>query len=495
VLQLDAGRAWVGFCAATPTSEQCAHSHSNLSNGFRGGTNNIGVRNVIGIDAIAGHHGKGEEQPLLVQSIISAWEFKESASSFESNSSSNTLSSSSSSLSSSSLNGRNNGTFPSGVSSSSISSHVPTPISALHFGRINPLDKWKNLRLDFAVDAPIDLILTRESLDHYSNLFRFLFSVKQVQFQLQQLWVELNIVDKSIHYFKRNKQSSTSSSLHINQPSSRGGHAAQSGRFAISSSSSISDSNSNSNSNSNSSAHEHSSSSSRGNLDLRMKATKRRIMKVMGLRAQMQFFIDNLQFYLQVDVIDVHFQALIAAISDSSTFEEIQKAHDIFLSSITTQTFQRDRILYATLTDLIQCCKDLCESCLTPTSTLSAVDFDHQSSFSNPSSLSLSSSSSSSMSSSSFDSVTDPDTRFQISETEIADRLSEFQRHSCFLFTILSRKSNAQSSPHLSQLVLRLDYNQFFSELLATLAVFKPQISARINANANASTNANTIAH
>ena len=40
----------------------------------------------------------------------------------------------------------------------------------------------------------------------------------------------------------------------------------------------------------------------------------------------------------------------------------------------------------------------------------------------------------------------------------------EFQRQSNLLFTILSGVRHHQSSPHLTQLLLRLDYNKYFTQ-------------------------------
>ena len=46
--------------------------------------------------------------------------------------------------------------------------------------------------------------------------------------------------------------------------------------------------------------------------------------------------------------------------------------------------------------------------------------------------------------------------------TQFANISREFSRQSAFLFAFLSNMSSPQQSPHLAQLLLRLNFNQFF---------------------------------
>lgn len=57
------------------------------------------------------------------------------------------------------------------------------------------------------------------------------------------------------------------------------------------------------------------------------------------LRSRMGFFIDNLQFYLHVDVIAVQFKNLEDTILASKDFETVKRAHDIFLNTLIVQCF------------------------------------------------------------------------------------------------------------------------------------------------------------
>lgn len=61
--------------------------------------------------------------------------------------------------------------------------------------------------------------------------------------------------------------------------------------------------------------------------------------KVVSSRLHMSFLVDNVQFYLQSDVLEAQFVELEAKIKQSKDFEQIRYAHDTFLTKIQTQTF------------------------------------------------------------------------------------------------------------------------------------------------------------
>lgn len=56
--------------------------------------------------------------------------------------------------------------------------------------------------------------------------------------------------------------------------------------------------------------------------------------KVVQFRNKLLFLIDNLQYYLQVDVLESQFNQIILAIQEAKDFEHIHKAHSKFQSSI-----------------------------------------------------------------------------------------------------------------------------------------------------------------
>uniref|UniRef100_A0A8C2GS73 Gamma-tubulin complex component n=1 Tax=Cyprinus carpio TaxID=7962 RepID=A0A8C2GS73_CYPCA len=57
------------------------------------------------------------------------------------------------------------------------------------------------------------------------------------------------------------------------------------------------------------------------------------------LRNHMAFLVDNLQYYLQVDVLESQFSQLLQQINATRDFESIRLAHDHFLSNLLAQSF------------------------------------------------------------------------------------------------------------------------------------------------------------
>lgn len=57
------------------------------------------------------------------------------------------------------------------------------------------------------------------------------------------------------------------------------------------------------------------------------------------LRNKLLFLVDNLQYYLQVDVLESQFSILIAAVQNSKDFEFIQRTHSVFQANIMSLCF------------------------------------------------------------------------------------------------------------------------------------------------------------
>ncbi|XP_017153107.1 gamma-tubulin complex component 4 homolog isoform X2 [Drosophila miranda] len=62
-------------------------------------------------------------------------------------------------------------------------------------------------------------------------------------------------------------------------------------------------------------------------------------MKMMNLLNQLMFFLNNLQYYIQVDVLESQFSILINVIRKKADFEEIQRKHTVFLANVLSQCF------------------------------------------------------------------------------------------------------------------------------------------------------------
>jgi hypothetical protein len=63
--------------------------------------------------------------------------------------------------------------------------------------KANLSDPWSGLSLDYKCEWPKHLILSADALEKYNTLFRFLFPIKRVQVELQNVWA---------HKFRQMKQ-------------------------------------------------------------------------------------------------------------------------------------------------------------------------------------------------------------------------------------------------------------------------------------------------
>ncbi|XP_030384800.1 gamma-tubulin complex component 4 homolog [Scaptodrosophila lebanonensis] len=60
---------------------------------------------------------------------------------------------------------------------------------------------------------------------------------------------------------------------------------------------------------------------------------------VLKMRNYLMFFLDNLQYYIQVDVVESQFSILMDTIRSKADFGEIQRAHTVFLANVLSQCF------------------------------------------------------------------------------------------------------------------------------------------------------------
>ncbi|XP_060564148.1 gamma-tubulin complex component 4-like [Ruditapes philippinarum] len=140
------------------------------------------------------------------------------------------------------------------------------------------------------------------------------------------------------------------------------------------------------------------------------------------LRNHMSFLVDNLQYYLQVDVIESQYGILVEKIKTTRDYEAVKLAHDHFLSALLAQSFVHMKSVAHCLYEILDQCTvftSLVVRCETPMSHNDALQLEN-----------------------------------------IAKNL---QRQSSLLFKMLSSVRSNSSSPHLAQLLLRLDFNKFFS--------------------------------
>ncbi|XP_076289214.1 gamma-tubulin complex component 4 isoform X1 [Lasioglossum baleicum] len=151
---------------------------------------------------------------------------------------------------------------------------------------------------------------------------------------------------------------------------------------------------------------------------------------VIQLRNNLIFIIDNLQYYLQVDVLESQYTIMEANMKNTRNFEDVQKAHTIFLANVMSQTF----LLGSTterknpVNKLIKLLLRLCD------------DFILQASMWEVGNLLL-------------------------TEKEELKTLSDtLESLMSWLTKTLNRVRAQPSGEHLAQLLLRLDFNRWFSK-------------------------------
>ncbi|TNM90627.1 hypothetical protein fugu_002916 [Takifugu bimaculatus] len=144
------------------------------------------------------------------------------------------------------------------------------------------------------------------------------------------------------------------------------------------------------------------------------------------LRNHMAFLIDNLQYYLQVDVLESQFSQLLQQINSTRDFESIRLAHDHFLSNLLAQSFILLKPVFHCLNEILELCQSFCSMV-----SQSMAPLDERG-------------------------------------TAQLDLLG-FRRQSSLLFKILSSVRNHQINSDLAQLLLRLDYNKYYTQAGGTL--------------------------
>ncbi|KAK5622990.1 Gamma-tubulin complex component 4 [Crenichthys baileyi] len=147
------------------------------------------------------------------------------------------------------------------------------------------------------------------------------------------------------------------------------------------------------------------------------------------LRNHMAFLIDNLQYYLQVDVLESQFSQLLQQINSTRDFESIRLAHDHFLSNLLAQSFILLKPVFHCLNEILELCQSFC----------SLVG----------------------------QSVASLDDRGTAQQLDLL--VKGFRRQSSLLFKILSSVRNHQINSDLAQLLLRLDYNKYYTQAGGTL--------------------------
>ena len=145
-----------------------------------------------------------------------------------------------------------------------------------------------------------------------------------------------------------------------------------------------------------------------------LKQAKSSIVRIQGLHllSQMNFFLDNFMSYLQVDVIEAHFSLFKQRLNESEDFEEVRKFHENYVAGIANQCFLHASEVVREVQEIARCCHSLSD----------------------------------------------------ILERggDLGELKERFSKHCKRVYDMLSSQKNQH--PALGQLLLRLNFNEFYSQ-------------------------------
>eukprot|EP00899_Mesostigma_viride_P015699 jgi/Mesvir1/2412/Mv22150-RA.1 len=161
---------------------------------------------------------------------------------------------------------------------------------------------WDAITLEYKVDWPLHMLLTPEALDRYNTVFQFLMRLKRVQILLEAAWKRGMTGDRS------------------GAGAGKGGAGGSGGQ------------------------------SRRGQR-----------MAVWRLRHHMTYLITNLQYYIQVDVIEVQYGLLQERVRTSEDFHEVMRAHQEYTTALVSQTFLDIDVIAKLLNEIVGQAQELCK--------------------------------------------------------------------------------------------------------------------------------------
>ncbi|GAQ91736.1 Gamma-tubulin ring complex protein [Klebsormidium nitens] len=240
----------------------------------------------------------------------------------------------------------------------------PGPGGAAEGGGTGP-DGWDALALQYHVEWPLQLLLTPEVLAKYKSVFQYLVRLKRVQLALESAWATAMQRDKA----------DTAALLRPHAALPPGARQAAADR-------------------------------QRG---------RRTMWRV---RQHMSYLITNLQFYIQVDVIEAQYAVLQERIEASKDFEDLARFHQEYLLALMSQSFLDVGSIWRILDGIMALCWQL------------AGLLDHD----------------------------------DVTGGGLDGIAEEFAKRSNSLYTILRspKLAGSQRAPFLRQFLLRLNYNSFF---------------------------------
>lgn len=223
------------------------------------------------------------------------------------------------------------------------------------------LDGWDGIALQYSVDWPLQLFFTQEVLSRYCRIFQYLLGLKRTQMELEKSWECVMQQD------------------HSNLSKCNTGRVIGS-------------------------------------------ISQQRLRPMCRVREHMAFLIRNLQFYIQVDVIESQWNVLQTHIEESGDFAELVDFHQEYLSALISQSFLDIGSVSRILDGIMKLCLQFCWMIENLETNSSTNDLER-----------------------------------------IAE---EFNKKSNSLYTILrsSRLAGSQRAPFLRRFLLRLNFNSYFEQ-------------------------------
>ncbi|CAI9300297.1 unnamed protein product [Lactuca saligna] len=226
------------------------------------------------------------------------------------------------------------------------------------------LDGWDGIALEYSIDWPLQLFFTQQVLSRYRRIFQYLLRLKRTQMELEKSWESVMQQDHSNFSKRVNGSTSTSTSQQ-----------------------------------------------------------RRQCFRPMWrVREHMAFLIRNLQFYIQVDVIESQWNVLQTHIHESRDFAQLVDFHQEYLSALISQSFLDIGSVSRILDGIMKLCLQFCWKIENQETNASTIELE------------------------------------RITE--------EFNKKSNSLYTILrsSRLAGSQRAPFLRRFLLRLNFNSFFEQ-------------------------------
>lgn len=165
-----------------------------------------------------------------------------------------------------------------------------------------------------------------------------------------------------------------------------------------------------------------------------------RLMTLWRLRSSMAYLVNNLQYHLQVDVVDALHKQLLDQIKTASDFQLVEEAHESFMEALITRSFLHNKVIRNTIDTVLRRCLRFC----------SLVDR-----FVRLEGLKAGQASGSAATGSQQQRL-DPDKYVELDKA-FDDLAVSFSRDATFLYALLTRIN--------SNLLLRVDFNGYFSKL------------------------------